>query len=68
MTTIVFAMIIILAVAATIVGLVAVGLQGRGRDRAPRLAEKMTLAAEHLNGDTEPPEKFVRLVESRLPR
>jgi hypothetical protein len=27
----------------------------------------MTLAAEHLNGDTEPPEKFVRLVESRLP-
>ena len=66
MTTIVFAMIIILAVAATIVGLVAVGLQGRGRDRAPRLAEKMTHAAEHLNGDSEPPEKFVPLVETRL--
>ena len=67
MTAIVFAMIIILAVAAIIVGLVAIGLQGRGRDHvAPRLAEKMTHAAEHLNGDSEPPERFVRLVESRL--
>jgi len=67
MTAIVFAMIIILGVAAGIVGMVAIGLQGRGRERAPRLAEKMTVAAEHLNGDTEPPERFVRLVESRLP-
>jgi len=66
MTAIVFAMIIILGVAAGIVGMVAIGLQGRGRERAPRLAEKMTVAAEHLNGDTEPPERFVRLVESRL--
>ena len=66
MTAIVFAMIIILGVAAGIVGMVAIGLQGRGRERAPRLAEKMTVAAVHLNGDTEPPERFVRLVESRL--
>jgi hypothetical protein len=66
MTAIVFAMIIILGVAAGIVGMVAIGLQGRGRERAPRLAEQRTVAAAPLNGDTEPPERFVRLVESRL--
>src|SRR4029450_2050801 len=54
MSAIVFAMIIILAVAATIVGLVAVGLQGRGRDRAPRLAEKRTFSAEHPKGRPRP--------------
>jgi hypothetical protein len=63
---IIFAMIIILGVAAGIVGLVALGMQGRGRDRAPELATKLARAAEHLNGDGEPPEGFRRFIESGL--
>jgi hypothetical protein len=66
MVVIVLSMIVILAVAAGIVGLVALGMQGRGRDRAPELANKMARAAEHLNGDGEPPEKFQRFIESGL--
>jgi hypothetical protein len=67
MVVILFAMIIILGVAAAIVGLVALGMQGRGRDRvAPELAGKMARAAEHLNGDGEPPERFRRFIESGL--
>src|SRR5215218_2320111 len=64
MVVIVFSMIIILGVAAAIVGLVALGMQGRGRDRAPVLANKMARAAEHLNGEGEPPERFRRFIES----
>jgi hypothetical protein len=66
MVVIVLSMIIILGVAAAIVGLVALGMQGRGRDRAPVLANKMARAAEHLNGEGEPPERFRRFIESGL--
>jgi len=66
MVVIVLTMIIILGVAAGIVGLVALGMQGRGRDRAPVLASKMARAATHLNGEGEPPEKFRRFVRFRL--
>ncbi|HKX16065.1 MAG TPA: hypothetical protein VJN19_12785 [Propionibacteriaceae bacterium] len=64
MTAIVIAMIVILVVAACTVGLVLLGIEGRGRQRAPKLAERMARAAEHLNGDGEPPARLVRLIES----
>jgi hypothetical protein len=63
-TAIVIAMIVILVVAACTVGLVLLGIEGRGRQRAPKLAERMARAAEHLNGDGEPPARLVRLIES----
>jgi hypothetical protein len=66
MVVIIFSMIIILGVAAGIVGLVAFGMQGRGRDRAPELATKFARAAEHLNGDSEPPERFQKFIHSGL--
>jgi Flp pilus assembly protein TadB len=61
----VVAMIAILAVAAAVVGLVLVGMEGRGRSRMPRIAEKLTRAAQHLNGEVEPPEAFTRVMERR---
>lgn len=64
MTSIVVAMIVILVVAACTVGLVLLGIEGRGKQRAPRLADRMARAAEHLNGDGEPPARLVKLIES----
>lgn len=64
MTSIVVAMIVILVVVASIVGVVLLGMEGRGKQRAPRLADRMARAAEHLNGDGEPPARLIKLIES----
>lgn len=62
MPAIVVAMIVILAVVAGTAGLVVVGIEGRFKERAPRLADRMARAAQHLNGDGQPPERFSRLL------
>ena len=64
MTSIVVAMIVILVVVACIVGMVLLGMEGRGKQRAPRLADRMARAAQHLNGDGEPPARLIKLIES----
>ena len=64
MTSIVVAMIVILVVVACIVGVVLLGMEGRGKQRAPRLADRMARAAQHLNGDGEPPARLIKLIES----
>jgi hypothetical protein len=63
-TSIVVAMIVILVVAACTVGLVLLGIEGRGKQRAPKMAARMARAAQHLNGDGEPPSRLVKLIES----
>lgn len=68
MTVIVIAMIMILGLAALVAGLVVMGMEGRGQDRAPKLAEEMTRYAMHLNGEAQPPTRFTRLIESSLLR
>jgi len=50
-TSIVVAMIVILVVVACTLGLVLLGIEGRGKQRAPKLADRMARAAQHLNGD-----------------
>jgi hypothetical protein len=67
-TSIYIAMIIILVTAAGTLGLVLVGMQGRGKRRAPRLAHKLARAAQHLNGDAKPPARLVKLIEHSLTR
>ena len=64
MTSIVVAMVVILVVVASIVGVVLLGMEGRGKQRAPRLADRMARAAQHLNGDGEPPARLIKLIES----
>ena len=54
MTSIVVAMFVILTVAGATAGVVVVGIEGRGKFRIPRLADKMARAAQHLNGDGRP--------------
>ena len=68
MTSIVVAMIVILVVAACTVGLVLLGIEGRGKQRAPKIAARMARAAQHLNGDGEPPARLVKLIESNRGR
>jgi hypothetical protein len=63
-TSIVVAMVVILVVVASIVGVVLLGMEGRGKQRAPRLADRMSRAAQHLNGDAEPPARLIKLIES----
>ena len=64
MISIVVAMIVILVVAACTVGLVLLGIEGRGKQRAPKIAARMARAAQHLNGDGEPPARLVKMIES----
>jgi hypothetical protein len=64
MTSIVVAMFVILVLAACTVGLVLLGMEGRGKQRAPKLANRMARAAEHLNGEGEPPARLMKLIES----
>ena len=68
MTSIVVAMLVILVVAACIAGVVLLGMEGRGKKRAPRLADRMARAAQHLNGDGEPPARLIKLIESNRGR
>jgi hypothetical protein len=46
------------------VGLVLLGIEGRGKQRAPKIAARAARAAQHLNGDGEPPSRLVKLIES----
>lgn len=62
MAAIVLSMIIVLGVAGSTVALVLIGMQGRGKRRAPRVAHKLARAAQHLNGDGETPRRFTRLL------
>jgi hypothetical protein len=63
-TSIVVAMMVIFVIAGCTAGLVLLGMEGRGKQRAPRLADRMARAAQHLNGDGEPPARLVKLIES----
>jgi hypothetical protein len=67
-TSIVVAMIVIFVLVACTVGMVLLGIEGRGKQRAPKLADRMARAARHLNGDGEPPARLVKLIESNRSR
>lgn len=62
MTAIVVASLLLLALILGIVGVVVVGLEGRGAGRVPRLRAKLAKAARHLNGDGAPPPAFLRVL------
>lgn len=62
MTAIIVASLLLLVLILGIVGVVVVGLEGRGGDRHPRLRVKLAKAARHLNGDAAPPAAFLRLL------
>ncbi len=55
----VMVMVVILALAIAIVAIVAIGMQGAGKERVPELANVMAETARHLNGDAAPPQRLV---------
>jgi hypothetical protein len=64
-------MILALGLTGGITVMVVVGMQGRGRARAPQLSDRLARTAQHLNGDAEPPVRFLRVLRewgSRLLR
>mgnify|MGYP003694092889 CR=1 FL=1 len=62
-TSIVVAMIVILVVVAATVGLVLLGIEGRGKQRAPESWPiEWPARAQHLNGDAEPPARLVKMI------
>lgn len=56
-------MVVILAIAIGIVAIVAMGMQGAWREKAPELANVMAETARHLNGDADPPQGLVEFFE-----
>ena len=62
MIAIAVASLLLLALITGIVGLVVVGLEGRGSERHPRLRTRLAQLARHLNGDGAPPPRFLRLL------
>ena len=63
MTFIVVAMFVIFCVAGATAGVVLLGIEGRGKTRAPQLSHRFARAAQHLNGDAAPPPRFARIVD-----
>ena len=60
MTPVLVSMLIIVAIAFAVMGLVMVGLSGLGRRLAPKVAGTMARAVRHLNGDGQPPRMLTR--------
>ncbi len=58
-----FAMLVILALAAVVLGMVVVGMEGQGRHRLPEVAQTLARAGRHLNGEAEPPKGLVAFFE-----
>lgn len=59
----IFAMLLILLVAAAIFGMVVVGMEGTGRHRVSDLAQHLARAGRHLNGEADPPKGLVSFFE-----
>lgn len=58
----VLTMALVLIACAGVAAVVAVGMAGRGKHAAPRLAHLLERTARHMNGDAEPPASLVKLL------
>lgn len=56
-------MVLILALALGVCAVVVIGTQGTGKEKAPQLSNALAETARHLNGEAEPPEGLVSLLE-----
>lgn len=55
MPAVIFTMLVILGIAAVVIAVVVMGMEGTGRAKHPELADAMARTARHLNGEGEPP-------------
>lgn len=63
LSIVLFFLLAILGIAAAVYGMVAVGIEGRHRDRHPGIAHRLARAAQAMNGDGQPPRAFGRLLQ-----
>ena len=59
MPAVVFTMLVILVLAAAIIAVVVMGMEGTGKEQHPEVANVMARTARHLNGEAEPPKGLV---------
>lgn len=62
MVAVVVAMLIILAVAGVVAGIVVVGIEGRGKSRVPKIAHRLATTARHFNGDGDVPKMLSKVL------
>lgn len=55
MPAVIFTMLVILGIAAVVIAIVVMGMEGTGRSKHPELADAMARTARHLNGEGAPP-------------
>lgn len=60
------ALFLILVIGLAVMAVVAVGMQGNFRERAPRMSNGLAEAARHMNGDAEPPQALIDLLPEQL--
>ncbi len=63
MPAVIFTMLIVLGVAAGIIAVVVMGIEGTGRSRHPEIADAMARTARHLNGEGRPPKGLTQLFD-----
>ena len=63
MPAVIFTMLIVLGVAAGIIAVVVMGMEGTGRSRHPEIADAMARTARHLNGEGRPPKGLTLLFD-----
>lgn len=59
MPAVVFTMLVILVLAAAVIAVVVMGMEGTGKEQHPEIAHAMARTARHLNGEAEPPKGLV---------
>lgn len=60
------ALFLILVIGLAVMAVVAVGMQGNFRERAPRMSNGLAEAARHMNGDAEPPQALIDLLPEQM--
>lgn len=56
MSVVIIAMLVILVIAAGVIAVVVMGIEGTGSDQHPEIADAMARTARHLSGDAGPPQ------------
>lgn len=63
MPAVIVTMLVVLLIAAAVIAIVAMGMQGHAREVNPDLASALEKTGRHLNGDAEPPKGLVVLFD-----
>ena len=64
MTSIVITMLIVVGLGLLSLAVVAIGMRGKFSDKAPGVADRLSVIGSHLNGEADAPNQFVHLYEN----